>query len=46
MRLRGEDERVSSLAPVVESEENGEDELPDLDAEPGGEEPIDAEPNG
>jgi DNA gyrase subunit A len=51
MRLRGEEERVSSLAPVVESEENAEDELSGSDAElvdtePINEEPADAEPAG
>jgi DNA gyrase subunit A len=38
MRLRGDDERVSSLAPVVESDANGADETPSpVVAEPGDE---------
>jgi DNA gyrase subunit A len=46
MRLRGDEERVSSLAPVVEPEEETEDEFLSADAAPTGEEPPDAEPEG
>jgi DNA gyrase subunit A len=46
MRLRGEEERVSSLAPVVESEENAEDELSGPEEESVDAEPRDAEPAG
>ena len=44
MRLRGDEERVSSLAPVVEPEEDAEDESPGANAVPTGEETSDAEP--
>jgi len=51
MRLRGEEERVSGLAPVVEPEEDAEDELLSAGMEPGGEDltdedSSDAEPVG
>ena len=44
MRLRGDEERVSSLAPVVEPEEDAEDESSGANAVPTGEETSDAEP--